>query len=91
MNPMEHSIPVDGIATKEPTFGLPAWWVTAAVKEELEFKGFTVVDAATVLITHLTEFIKSHAYELLGRQESQGIGGNGKGDQPGCVEELSLR
>ena len=88
MNPMEHSIPVDGIATKEPTFGLPAWWVTAAVKEELEFKGFTVVDAATVLITHLTEFIKSHAYELLGRQETKELVETVKETNPAVVEEL---
>lgn len=88
MNPMEHSIPVDGIATKESTFGLPAWWVTAAVKEELEFKGFTVVDAATVLITHLTEFIKSHAYELLGRQETKELVETVKETNPAVVEEL---
>jgi len=88
MNPMEHRINVDGIATKEPTFGLPAWWVTQETKEELEFKGFTVVDAATVLITHLTEFIKTHAFELLGRQETKELVETVKESNPAVVEEL---
>ncbi|WP_035268356.1 flagellar biosynthesis protein FlhA [Desulfitibacter alkalitolerans] len=69
MSPGDESMEVNGIATTEPTFGLPAWWVNEEVKEQVEMQGFTVVDSATVLITHLTEFIKSHAHELLGRQE----------------------
>ena len=88
MNPMEQDTPVDGIATKEPTFGLPAWWVTNEVKEELEFKGFTVVDAATVLVTHLTEFIRNHAFELLGRQETKELIETVKETNPAVVEEL---
>jgi len=88
MNPMEHDIKVDGIATKEPTFGLPAWWVTEDAKEELEFKGFTVVDAPTVLITHLTAFIRRHAHELLGRQETKELVETVKESNPAVVEEL---
>lgn len=69
MNPDDTEASVDGIKTTEPTFGLPAWWVTEENKEKIELEGFTVVDASTVLITHLTEFIKSHAHELLSRQD----------------------
>lgn len=88
MNPMDNSVKVEGIATVEPTFGLPAWWVTRDTKEELEAKGFTVVDASTVLITHLTEFIKAHAYELLGRQETKELVETVKETSPAVVEEL---
>ena len=59
---------LEGIATREPTFNLPALWVAEEFKEKAEMLGCTVVDAATVLITHLTEVIKSNAHELLGRQ-----------------------
>lgn len=69
MSPGDDNADIEGIATTEPTFGLPAWWITEDVKEKVEILGYTVVDAPTVLITHLTEFIKSHADELLGRQE----------------------
>ena len=88
MNPMDTDYKVDGIATREPTFGLPAWWVTGETKDELESKGFTVVDASTVLITHLTEFIKTHAYELLGRQETKELIETVKQTSPAVVEEL---
>jgi len=59
---------VDGILTKEPVFGLPAWWVTEENRERLEVQGYTVVDCLTVIATHLTEVIRSHAHELLDRQ-----------------------
>src|SRR5690606_8488184 len=58
-----------GINTEEPTFNLPAMWIPLAQKDKAELKGCTVVDIITVLITHITETIRSHAYELLGRQE----------------------
>ena len=60
-----------GIHTTEPTFGLPATWVDAALKEEAAIKGYTVVDAATVLSTHLTELIKANVAELLSYAEVQ--------------------
>ncbi|HHY38065.1 MAG TPA: flagellar biosynthesis protein FlhA [Clostridia bacterium] len=59
---------IDGILTKEPVFGLPAWWVTEENRERLEVQGYTVVDCLTVIATHLTEVIKTHAHELLDRQ-----------------------
>ena len=62
---------VEGIPTTEPAFGLDALWVSAAVREHAEYAGYTVVDAPTVLATHLTEIIRSHAPDLLGRQETK--------------------
>jgi flagellar biosynthesis protein FlhA len=88
MNPGGMEEPVNGSQTKEPTFGLPAWWVNSAEKERLEIKGFTVVDSITVLITHLTEFIKSHSAELLGRQEVKELLDAVKEHNPAVVEEL---
>lgn len=88
MNPGGLPDEVDGIRTQEPTFGLPAWWVTMAEKEKLELQGYTVVDATTVLITHLTEFIKANAAELLGRQEVKELLEKVKETSPAVVEEL---
>lgn len=88
MSPGDETIEVNGIATTEPTFGLPAWWVNEEVKEQLEMQGFTVVDAATVLITHLTEFIKAHAHELLGRQEVKELLDLVQETNPAAVEGL---
>ncbi|MGB9660814.1 MAG: flagellar biosynthesis protein FlhA [Moorellaceae bacterium] len=87
MNPVGEG-EVRGIPTREPTFGLPAWWVAADERQEAELKGFTVVDCTTVLITHLTEFIKAHAYELLGRQETRELLDKVKESNPALIEEL---
>ncbi|MET0923515.1 MAG: flagellar biosynthesis protein FlhA, partial [Xanthobacteraceae bacterium] len=69
MDPMGAQVTLPGIHTSEPTFGLPATWVDAALKEEAAIKGYTVVDAATVLSTHLTELIKANVSELLSYAE----------------------
>lgn len=69
MDPAGLAEEVPGVPTSEPTFGLPAWWVSAADRNRVETAGLTVVDCSTVLVTHLTEIIKSYAHELLGRQE----------------------
>lgn len=87
MNPAGE-VEVRGIPTREPTFGLPAWWITADERQEAELKGFTVVDCTTVLVTHLTEFIKAHAHELLGRQETRELLDKVKENSPAVVEEL---
>jgi len=79
---------IEGLPTREPTFGLPAWWVNAEGRQEAELKGFTVVDCPTVLVTHLTEFIKAHAHELLGRQETKELLDKVKESNPAVVEEL---
>ncbi len=71
MDPGDVKKKIDGIPTTEPAFGLPALWIPEDSKEEAELAGYTVVDLSTVVITHLAEVIKSHADELLGRQEVQ--------------------
>src|SRR5499433_3381000 len=71
MDPAGNQVQVPGIHTTEPTFGLPATWVDAALKEEASLKGYTVVDAATVLSTHLTELLKSNMSDLLSYGEVQ--------------------
>lgn len=79
---------VEGIETTEPAFGLPARWVSAQNREEAELAGYTVVDPPSVLATHLTELIKRHAHELLGRQEVKGLLDNLKATTPAVIEEL---
>lgn len=79
---------IDGIATVEPAFGLPALWISENQRDEAELAGYTVVDAPSILATHLTEVIKSNAYELLGRQEVQGLIDNIKEEYSVVVSEL---
>ncbi|MCL6639440.1 MAG: FHIPEP family type III secretion protein, partial [Firmicutes bacterium] len=88
MDPAGRGAAVNGIPTREPTFGLQAWWVAAGEKEQAELAGFTVVDNATVIITHLTEFIRRHAHELMGRQEIKELIDVVKEKNPAVVEEL---
>jgi len=71
MDPAGKQVTLPGTHTTEPTFGLPATWIDAALKEEAAVKGYTVVDAATVLATHLTELIKANMAELLSYGEVQ--------------------
>lgn len=79
---------VDGIPTKEPAFGLPAYWVSEKEREGAEARGYMVVDVPTVIVTHLTEMIKSHAAELLTRTEVQSILDNVTKNYPKLVDEL---
>jgi flagellar biosynthesis protein FlhA len=71
MDPAGNQVQVPGIHTTEPTFGLPATWIDASFKEEASLKGYTVVDAATVLSTHLTELLKTNMSDLLSYGEVQ--------------------
>jgi len=71
MDPAGGQVNIAGHHTVEPTFGLPATWIDSALTEEAAFKGYTVVDAATVLSTHLTEALKSNIAELLSYAEVQ--------------------
>jgi flagellar biosynthesis protein FlhA len=71
MDPGGSQVSVPGIHTTEPTFGLPATWVDASLKEEASLKGYTVVDATTVLSTHLTELLKANMSDLLSYGEVQ--------------------
>ncbi|AIY81833.1 flagellar biosynthesis protein FlhA [Clostridium botulinum] len=88
MDPTGDGLEIPGIKTLEPTFKLPAVWINKDQREEAEIKGFTVVDPTTVMVTHLTETIKSHSYELLGRQEVKLIVDNLRDKYSAVVEEL---
>ena len=88
IDPSSEDINIQGIKTIEPTFGLPAVWINNDQREDAEIKGLTVVDPTTVMVTHLTETIKSHAYELLGRQETKLLIDSVKEKYNTVVEEL---
>ena len=79
---------VAGIETTEPAFGLPALWITESQREQAEMNGYTVVDAVSVLATHLTEVIKEHADEILGRKETQDLVDNLKKANSSLVDEV---
>ncbi len=88
MDPGTVVTPVSGIKTREPAFGLDALWISPQLKEEAENSGYTVVDLPTVMATHITEVIRTHAHELLGRQEASQLVENFKKTHPKVVEEL---
>ncbi|MDF0652027.1 MAG: flagellar biosynthesis protein FlhA [Nitrospira sp.] len=79
---------VQGIPTKEPAFGLPALWVPESAREQAQMAGYTVVDASSAIATHLSELIKRHGHELLGRQEVQALLDEVGKAHPKLVEEL---
>ena len=79
---------IEGIETHEPAFGLPAVWIPTGRKEQAEMMNFTVVDCSSVLATHLTEIIKSHAAELLSRQDLNSLLDTVKQRSPAVVEEV---
>ncbi len=80
--------PIRGIETVEPAFGLPALWITEARRTEAEAAGYTVIECAAVLATHLKELLKRHAHSLLGRQETKKLIDHVKKDYPAVVEDL---
>jgi len=88
MNPGTIEKEIDGIQTKEPTFGLPAVWISTSDKQKAQMAGYTVVDSSTVVTTHIKETIKRHASELLGRQETQSLIDKFKESNPKVIEEL---
>ena len=88
MNPSGGGAGIPGIATKEPCFGLPALWIADADRDRAQLAGYTVVDIPSVIATHLTETIRNHAHELLGRQETQQLLEQCAKDSPKLVEEL---
>jgi len=88
MNPAGVTDQIEGIPTKEPAFGLPALWIRPEEKEKALSLGYTVVDPATVLITHMMEVIRAHAHELLSRQEVQRLLDALSQRYPRVVEEL---
>ena len=88
MNPGFVEEEITGIPTFEPSFHLPAIWITENQRERAESLGYTVVDPPSIIATHLTEIIKSHIAELLTRQDTQNLINNLKENNPTLVEEL---
>ena len=77
-----------GVQVSDPAFGLPAIWIDASMRESAQTMGYTVVDASTVVATHLNQLMTSHAAELLGRQELQGLINHLSKDSPKLIEDL---
>jgi len=77
-----------GVETVEPTFGLPALWIAAALKDEVEAAGYTVVEPSAVIATHLTEVVKKHSYEIISRQDVQNLLDHVKKTDSAVVSEL---
>jgi len=88
MDPGDTFEDIEGIDTEEPAFGTPAIWIEAEQRERAEMANYTVVDPGSVMATHLTEIIKSHAYELLGREEVKKLIDNVKEENEAVVDEL---
>lgn len=88
MNPGYVEEEITGIPTFEPSFHLPAIWITENQRERAESMGYTVVDPPSIIATHLTEIIRQHIAELLSRQDVQGLVNNIKESNPVLVEEL---
>lgn len=91
INPGMVSGNLPGIVTSDPAFGLPATWIDAGLREEAQTMGYTVVDAGTVIATHLNHLITTHAAELLGRQEVQALLDHLGKETPKLVEDLVPR
>jgi flagellar biosynthesis protein FlhA len=89
INPGGVAAQIVGIRTKDPAFGLEAYWIEPAAKEHAQALGFTVVDAATVVATHLSELLKRHAYQLLGHEEVQHLLDRLAKTAPKLVENLT--
>ena len=89
MNPGFVEEEITGIPTFEPSFHLPAIWITEGQRERAESMGYTVVDPPSIIATHLTEVIRQHISELLSRQDVQGLIDNLKESNPSVVEELT--
>ncbi|MBI2354711.1 MAG: flagellar biosynthesis protein FlhA [Deltaproteobacteria bacterium] len=79
---------IEGVNIKEPVFGLPAVWISSEGRDNAQINGYTVVDSTTVVATHISEIIKRHAHELVGRQEIQQLLDNVAVSAPKVVEEL---
>jgi flagellar biosynthesis protein FlhA len=88
MNATNSKVTLHGTPTVEPVFKLPATWITDVERKNAELASYTVVDAPSVLVTHLSETIKRHAHEILTRQDVQGLLDHLKQTHPAIVNEL---
>ncbi len=89
INPGGEREELEGKDTKEPAFGLPAKWINESSREQAERAGYTVVDGPSIVATHLTEILKQHAGEILGRQEIRSMLDTLKNDYPAVVDEVT--
>ncbi|WP_353855743.1 flagellar biosynthesis protein FlhA [Bacillus sp. Bos-x628] len=89
MSPTPDDDPIEGIETIEPSFGLPAKWISESEKDQAEMLGYTVVDPASVVSTHITEKIRQNTHELLGRQETKQLIDHLKESYPVLVDEVT--
>ena len=80
--------PIPGVQVKDPTFGMPAIWIDREIRDEAISKGYTVVEPAVVMATHLDHLIRKHASELLGRQETQDLLDHFKMTYPKLIEDV---
>lgn len=88
INPGRVSAVLPGTETKDPAFGLPAFWIETTLREQAQSNGYTVVDASTVVTTHINHLLGMHAAELLGRQELQQLLDHLSTQSPKLVEDL---
>ncbi len=88
INPGTAAITLSGEPTREPAFGLPAQWIPETDRQRAEIGGYTVVDAYTVLITHLGEVVRRHAHELLSREDLKALVDKVRESSPAIVDEL---
>ena len=88
MNTANSSVVLKGVPTTEPVFKLPATWVDEVERRNAEMAGYTVVDASSVMVTHLSESVRRHAYQILTRQDVQMLMDNLKDEHPALINEL---
>ena len=88
MDPSGDAGPIAGIDTVEPAFGLSAKWIEESLKDQAEVQGYTVIDAPSVLVTHVTELLKAQSHELLSRDDTKALIDNLKVSAPAVVDEL---
>jgi flagellar biosynthesis protein FlhA len=89
INPGDAKMKLEGIQTRDPAFGLPAVWIDPDKKSEAQLAEYTVVEPASVITTHLSEVVRQHGYEFMGRQEVQNLLDNISKTDPKVVEELT--
>ena len=88
IDPSGSAEPIEGIEATEPAFGMPARWITEGQKEQAEIRGYTVIEAPSVVVTHLGEIVKRFAHELISREDVQALIDNVKKSSPTTVDDL---
>ncbi|MFO7888620.1 MAG: flagellar biosynthesis protein FlhA [Eubacteriales bacterium] len=88
MNPEDTDEKLEGIETREPAFGMPAYWIEEGEVDKAEMKGFTVIDPISVIATHISEIIKGNSHELLGREEVTDLVNTLKEKYPALVNDV---